>query len=196
MQTLTRQYTLAEYRRLEETSEERHEYCDGKITTMTGGTLEHSAISGNVYATLKMLLKQTSSKPFNSDLRVWIPAYQKGIYPDVLVVEGKPEFSVGGRDEILNPTLIAEVLSRSTEAYDRGDKFKYYRTIPSFTEYLLISQYQPWVERYSKTENGDWLLQSYEALTDSIPLSTGGKTLSLADIYEEVDFSVAQSVAP
>jgi len=190
MQTLARQYTLAEYRCLEETAEERHEYHNGTLTAMTGGTFEHSAISLNIASALKTLLKKTSFKPCNSDLRIWLPAAQKGVYPDVLVIDGQPEFSAGRRDEILNPKLIVEVLSRSTEAYDRGDKFKYYRTIPTFTEYLLVNQYQPWVERYSKTESGDWLLQSYEDLTAAIALNTGNAILTLADIYEDIEFSV------
>ena len=186
MQTLKKQYTLAEYRTLEEAAEERHEYHDGAIVAMTGGTLEHSAISGNIYALLKGALRRSCFKPFNSDLRVWVPRYHKGVYPDVSVIEGDVAFTDNRRDEILNPTLIVEVLSTSTEAYDRGDKFICYRSIPTFSEYLLVSQYQPWIDHYTKSENGDWLLRSYGKLTDQLHLATGGAPLEMADIYEDV----------
>jgi len=191
MQTLTRQYTLEEYRRLEETAEERHEYHDGTITAMTGGTFQHSAISLNIALALKMLSKNTPFKLANSDLRIWIPDYQKGVYPDVTVIEGEPEFSAGRHDEILNPKLIVEVLSRSTEAYDRGDKFSYYRTIPTFTEYLLVNQYRPSVEQYVKTEGGDWRFRSYEDLSLSIEIDTAADSFTLADIYEDVTFAAS-----
>ena len=187
MQTLSKQYTLTEYRSLEETAQERHEYRDGAIVAMTGGTLEHSAIAGNLYLQLRETLKKTPLKPFNSDLRVWIPTYCKGVYPDVMVIEGAPQFNDNRRDEILNPKLIVEVLSRSTEAYDRGDKFKYYRSIPSFCEYLLVSQYQPWIDHYVKTDS-DWRLRSYESLEATMSLTVGNAQLHLADIYEDITF--------
>ncbi|MEL6351726.1 MAG: Uma2 family endonuclease [Cyanobacteria bacterium J06627_28] len=186
MQTLKKQYTLAEYRTLQEAAEERHEYHDGEVVAMTGGTLEHSAISGNIYALLKSALRHSHFKPFNSDLRVWIPQYNKGVYPGVSVIAEEATFNDDRRDEILNPTLIVEVLSTSTEAYDRGDKFINYRSIPTFSEYLLVSQYQPWVDHYTKSENGDWILRSYDSLKAQLSLMTGGATLSLEDIYEDV----------
>ena len=188
MQTLKKQYTLDEYRTLEETAQERHEYHNGAIVAMTGGTLEHSAIAGNLYALLRAALKKTAFKPFNSDLRIWIPAYLKGVYPDLSVIDGQPQFNDNRRDEILNPTLIAEVLSHSTEAYDRGDKFKYYRSIPEFCEYLLISQYQPLVDHYVKAEDGDWRLRSYESLTATIQLITADTQLNLTELYEDIVF--------
>jgi len=139
IQTLTPQYTLEVYRNLEETAEERHEYHDGEVVAIAGGTLEHSAISGNIYALLKSGLKGTRFKPFNRDLRIWIPDYRRGVYPDVMILEGEPRFHDDRRDEILNSLLIVAVLSRSTEAHDRGDKFFYYRSIPEFAEYLLMN---------------------------------------------------------
>lgn len=191
MQTLSKLYTLSEYRTLEETAAERHEYHDGKIVAITGGTLEHSAISGNVYALLKVAFKRSQFKPFNSDLRVWIPSYSKGVYPDVSVIESRAEFNDDRRDEILNPKLVVEVLSRSTEAYDRGDKFIYYRSIPTFSEYLLISQYRPWVDHYCKSDNGEWVLRSYGDMKAAIGIETGNMTLALEDIYEDINFAEA-----
>lgn len=145
-QAISRTYSLEDYRDLEEVAVERHEYRDGAIVAMSGGTIEHSAIAGNLYALLKNALRRTRFKPYNSDLRVWIPQYRRGVYPDVRVIEGAAEFNDDRRDEVVNPKLIVEVLSRSTEAYDRGDKFKFYRSLPTFCEYVLVAQYQPWVE--------------------------------------------------
>ena len=189
MQTLSKQYTLAEYHSLEETAQERHEYHNGAIVAMTGGTLEHSEIAGNLYAILREAFKKTPFRPFNSDLRVWIPTYLKGVYPDLSVIDSEPQFNDNRRDEILNPTLIAEVLSHSTEAYDRGDKFKYYRSIPEFREYLLISQYQPLVDHYVKGKDGDWRLRSYETLSATVQLTTANAQLDLAELYEEITFN-------
>ncbi|MEO1634548.1 MAG: Uma2 family endonuclease, partial [Cyanobacteria bacterium J06631_9] len=109
-----------------------------------------------------------------------------GVYPGVSVIAGEATFNDDRRDEVLNPTLIVEVLSTSTEAYDRGDKFIYYRSVPTFSEYLLVSQYQPWVDHYTKSENGDWILRSYDSLKAQLSLMTGGATLNLEDIYEDV----------
>lgn len=189
MQVLAQRYTLDEYRRLEESATERHEYHDGKIVAMTGGTLEHSVISGNIYAFLRAALKNTQFKSFNSDLRVWIPRYQRGVYPDVMVIQGVPQFNDDRRDEITNPKLIVEVLSLSTEAHDRGDKFLYYRSIPEFSEYLLVNQYQPWVDHYIKTERGEWMMRSYQGIDSMIELSTVDQQLSLTDVYEDVELA-------
>ena len=183
-----RSMTLADYRALEETARDRHEYHDGEIIPMTGGTLEHSAIAGNIYAVLKPALRKTRLKPFNSDLRVWIPQYQRGLYPDVTVIEGEPQLNDGRRDEILNPQLIVEVLSDSTEAYDRGDKFMYYRSIASLSEYVLVNQYRPAIERYTRVEPHQWLMESYEGLEAIVRLKLANLELSAADIYEDVIF--------
>ena len=195
MQTLTQQYTLGEYRSLEEAAVERHEYHDGEVVAMTGGTLEHSAISGNIYVLLKSALRKTLFKPFNSDLRIWIPRYRRGVYPDVRVIEGEPRFNDDRRDEILNPKLIVEVLSRSTEAHDRGGKFLYYRLIPEFSEYVLVSQYQPLVDQYVRTGQNEWLMRSHEGLEAIVGLETIDTALSAADIYEEVVFVSSSSLS-
>lgn len=193
MQVSVKQHTLAEYRTLEEMAVARHEYHDGEIVANTGGTLEHSAISGNIYALLKAAFKKANAKPFNSDLRVWAAKYRRGLYPDVMVIEGTPAFNDSRRDEILNPKLIVEVLSTSTEAYDRGDKFKYYRSIPGFSEYLLVSQYQPAIDHYIKSNDSDWLMRSYEGLQASLTLKSAAAQLELADIYKDIIFRSAVS---
>ncbi|NEP59784.1 MAG: Uma2 family endonuclease [Symploca sp. SIO2G7] len=191
MQTLVQHYTLEEYRSLEETAQERHEYHNGEVLAMTGGTLEHSAISGNIHALLKSALRKTRFKPFNSDLRIWIPQHCRGVYPDVMVIEGEPKFHENRRDEVVNPQLIVEVLSRSTEAHDRGNKFMYYRSIPEFSEYLLVNQYQPVVDQYVRTDKNEWLMRSHEGLDGIINLETIGLELNTGDIYEDIVFASA-----
>jgi len=184
----TRTYTLAEYWTLEETAAERHEYRDGDIVAMTGGTIEHSRIALNLASSFKFVLKGTPFKPFNSDLRIWIPQYRCGLYPDITIVEGEPQLHDGRRDEILNPTLIVEVLSQSTEAYDRGDKFMYYRSIAEFSEYLLVNQYRPAIDRFVRTDTNQWLMESYVGLETIVRLKTAMLELRIADVYEDVTF--------
>ena len=156
--------TLDEYRALSETAEERLEYRNGEIFVMSGGTANHSEIAVNFIIYLGFLLRDTDFRIYNGDMRIWIPEFQCGTYADVLVINGKPEFNDTRNDEILNPLLIVEVLSPSTQGYDRGEKFRKYRSIPSLSEYLLVSQSEPYIEHYfkldSKPDNDDiWQFQ-------------------------------------
>lgn len=193
-QAISRTYSLENYRALEETAVERHEYRKGAIVATAGGTIEHSTlvqplrrrIAGNMYALLKNALRRTRFKPYNSNLRIWIPQYQRGVYPDVMAIEGAAEFNDDRRDKVVNPTLIVEVLSRSIEAYDRGDKFKFYRSLPTFCECVLIDQYQPWVECYGWIDEDDWLRRSHEGLEAAIELKIIETPIELADIYEDI----------
>ncbi len=106
-----------------------------------------------------------------------------------MVIEGKPKFHENRRDEVVNPQLIVEVLSSSTEAHDRGNKFMYYRSIPEFSEYLLVNQYQPVVDQYVRTDKNEWLMRSHEGLDESIGLETIGLELNIGDIYEDIVFA-------
>ncbi len=183
--------TLEEYRAIAETSEERYEYCNGEMIVMSGGTATHSAITINILVYLGLLLRDTDFQLYNSDLRVWIPEYHCGTYTDLMIVNHEPEFNDDRLDEILNPLLIVEVLSPSTEAYDRGDKFRKYRSIPSFCEYLVVSQTEPYVEQYFKLEQGDrWQLQTYDQLNQIITLESLKVELPLLEIYRRIDFEV------
>lgn len=184
--------TLEEYRAIAEISEERYEYCDGEMIVMPGGTATHSAIAINILVYLGFLLRDTDFRLYNSDLRVWIPEYHCGTYTDLIVVNGEPEFNGDRTDEILNPLFIVEVLSPSTEAYDRGDKFRKYRSIPSFCEYLIVSQTEPYVEQYFRLESSDrWQLQTYDQPDQIITLESLTVKLPLQEIYRRVDFGVA-----
>ena len=158
---------------------------------MTGETIEHNNIIINLIMLLKMALRGANYHVQSSDLRLWIPRYRKGTYPDVMVIAGKPAFHDNRTDEILNPCLIVEVLSKSTASYDRGDKFLYYRSIPEFSEYLLVSQAEYFIEHYRKTGEGQWLLQEYRGNEAEIALDSVGVALVVEDIYEGVSFEVA-----
>jgi Uma2 family endonuclease len=181
-------YTLDEYRELEEIAEFRHEYRDGEIVQMTGSTVDHSQIIGNIYAFFKSALRGKNARPFMSDLRLWIPRYRRGTYPDVMVIEGEPVFTEGRNDEILNPVLIVEVLSKSSDDFNRDDKFRFYRSIPEFREYVLVSQYEFLVEQYIKTESNQWLFQEYEGEAATVSFASVGVQMSMSEIYELVVF--------
>jgi Uma2 family endonuclease len=183
-----RGYSLEDYRRFEAESLERHEYRDGEVVTMTGGSATHNKI---VLAIVSWLLGQLDSQyeVFASDLRLWLPQYNRATYPDVMVVEGEPVFQEQRSDEILNPTLIVEVLSPSTAAYDRGDKFRRYRSIPSFAEYLLVSQQEPYVEQFSRRDEGVWEFRALEGLEGAISLPRFDVELPLGEIYRRVRFA-------
>ncbi|BAY14680.1 hypothetical protein NIES21_04380 [Anabaenopsis circularis NIES-21] len=185
--TIKHRYTLDEYRAIEEKAEGRSEYRDGEIVPIPGGTLKHSRIGGNIFAFLKFLLRDTQFEPINSDLRLWIPEYRRGVYPDVMVFDGEPQLNEERLDEVLNPTVIVEVLSHTTADYDQQHKFRMYRSIPSFSEYLLVEQDEPFVERYTKQTQG-WLLSDFKGLEASISLELVGVELPMAEIYRGVVF--------
>ncbi|MDJ0559797.1 MAG: Uma2 family endonuclease [Microcystis sp. M53599_WE4] len=182
--------SLEEYRNLETITEVKHEYHDGEIIQMTGGSINHNSILINLIVLLKLALRGTNYRLQSSDLRLWIPQYNRGLYPDLMLIAGEPLFSDNRNDEILNPCLIIEVLSPSTSGYDRGDKFRYYRSIPQLNQYLLVSQGEILIESYSKTSENNWLLQEYTPARGIISLDSLGISLNLADIYEGIDFNL------
>jgi Uma2 family endonuclease len=185
--TIERRYTLDEYRAIEEKAEGRSEYRDGEIVPIPGGTIKHSRIGGNILTYLTFVLRDTQFEPINNDLRLWIPEHRRGVYPDMMVFDGEPQLNADRLDEILNPTLIVEVLSPSTADYDRQNKFRMYRSIRSFSEYLLVEQDEPFIERYSKQTQG-WLLSEFNGLEVSISLESVGIELPMAEIYRGVAF--------
>ncbi|WP_204104103.1 MULTISPECIES: Uma2 family endonuclease, partial [Spirulina sp. CCY15215] len=144
--------TPEEYLDREIQSENRHEYINGEIIPMTGGTPNHNKISLNFASSLNFALKRKPYQVFMADQRLWIGDRQIYTYPDIAIVKGELIYQEGRKDTIINPCLIAEVLSKSTRSYDKDEKFAAYRSLPSFCEYLLIDQYSFHVEQYSKTE--------------------------------------------
>jgi Uma2 family endonuclease len=186
-------YSPDEYRELEETAEFRNEYRDGEIVQMSGGSINHSRIIRNLSRVLGNLLEGQPYELFHNDLRLWIPRYRRGTYPDVMVIEGEPVFNEGRSDEILNPMLIVEVLSKSTNNFDKEDKFRFYRSIPELREYVLVSQYEFLVEQYIKTESNEWLFREYEGETATVSLASVGVQMSISEIYVKVVFETQET---
>ncbi len=181
-------YTTEEYFEFEVNSDARHEYINGKIIPMTGGTPEHNEIASILNAALRMSLKGKPYSIFVADQRLWIPNRNLYTYPDVMVAPRPLERQSGRTDTITNPVMIAEVLSNSTKSYDRDEKFSAYRTIPTFQEYLLIDQYTSHVEKYFKTESHKWIFTEYDGLEACILLASISSEIFLADLYEGVEF--------
>ncbi|MGI8502367.1 MAG: Uma2 family endonuclease [Hassallia sp.] len=190
MQTQQRYYTPEEYLVLEEAAEFRSEYHNGEIVPMTGGSINHNCIIVNLCAFFKLALRGKNYKVFTSDLRLWVPRYQRYTYPDVMVISGNPALHNNRTDTITNPVLIVEVLSKSTQNYDHTDKFRYYRSIPEFQEYVLINQYELQIEQYTKTGEAQWLLREFETEDAKITFSSVDLEIAIADIYEGVDFNL------
>nr|MBA2747430.1 Uma2 family endonuclease [Tatlockia sp.] len=163
---------------------------DGEIVSMTGASINHNQIAGNVYAFLKFMLRKTDIKPYIGDLRQWIPQYRQYTYPDVFLIQGQPVFQERRTDTVTNPCLIVEVLSKSTKDYDRTDKFRYYRSIAELQEYILINQYKIEIEHYTKAQENSWLFRAYEASTDKIVFTSINLEVTLEDIYENVEFDL------
>ena len=178
-----------EYLEFERAALEKHEYFDGEIFDMAGTSEEHANIASNISATLHLQLKKRPCKSYQSDLRVHIPATGLYTYPDVLVVCGKPQLLEDAYlDTLLNPVLIAEVLSPSTADYDKGAKFDHYRTIESLKEYVLVWQDKKRVARYTKQADESWILRDFIGEEAEIELVSIECALTMDDIYDKVDF--------
>lgn len=178
--------TPEEYLAIERAAEYKSEYFDGEVFPMPGASRRHNLISMNVGATLNLQLKRRPCEVYPSDMRVKIPATGLYTYPDVVVVCGEPQFEDAQVDTLLNPTLLVEVLSESTEGYDRGKKSENYRTLPSLMEYLLIAQEKYHVEHYARQADNRWLLTETKSPADTLHLAAISCELALTDIYDKV----------
>ena len=193
IQTFKRFYTPEEYLELEEQAEFRSEYRDGEIIPMTGGTTNHNQIALNLAFSLKIAPKKQNCRVYVADVRLWIPKYRQYTYPDVMLIEGQPLYTGNNTTTVTNPSLIAEVLSKSTQNYDQGNKFLYYRSIAEFKEYILINQYQYHVMHYVKTDDGKWVFDEIEGESAFFSLETVESQITLSDLYEQVDFAANYS---
>lgn len=181
--------TPEEYLEFERTSEIKHEYFEGEIFAMVGASLNHNKISINLVRELGNRLKDSSCDLFSNDLRVKVQEIDKYTYPDIVIVCGDIDLEKeSGMETLLNPMVIIEVLSDSTEAYDRGTKFQHYRLIPSLQEYILVSQHSYLVERYVRSEDGGWRYFSYENVEHTMEIESVKCKLMLSDIYYRVEF--------
>lgn len=180
--------TPEQYLELDRASEFRNEYYNGRTYAMSGGTLWHALIGGNFVSELRAALKKRPCWVTQSDVRVRVSTGGLYTYPDVVVVCEEPKYVDGGKDTLLNPTFIAEVLSTSTEAYDRGFKAAQYRTLASLQEYALVSQGEPRVEVFRRQPSGDWLLSEATGLDAACRLESLDCRIALAEIYDKVTF--------
>lgn len=183
-------YTLEEYIELEKNSEERFEFWNGYVWSMAGASPEHETIIVNVLAELRTKLRGSNCRVFASNLKVKVHDYEPYRYPDVTAVCGQPVYEeLQGFQILTNPNLIVEVLSDSTKAFDLGDKFTYYKSIESFTEYLLIDQSRPHVVLYTKRDEKVWLQQEFNSLEETVFLTSMNCELALSEIYYNIEFS-------
>jgi len=177
--------TAEEYLALERSSEAKHEYADGEIFAMSGGTRAHSLVSGNVLGEVRTALSERDCEVHGSDMRIKIPATGRYVYPDASVVCGDALFEDDEEDTLLNPSVIVEVLSKSTEPYDRGDKFESYQSVASLCEYVLVSQKKVRVEHYSLQPDGTWVLRVLGA-GERLALPSIGCEIAVDRIYLKV----------
>jgi len=187
-----RYFTPEEYLLIEENAEYKSEYRNGEIIAMTGGTTNHNEIAGNLFAHLKFRLRGKNYRVFIGDVRVWIERPKMYAYPDVMIIEGEPIYQGSAQTVVTNPSLIVEVLSKSTQNYDRTDKFDYYCCIPEFKEYILIDQYKYSVKQFAKNSDNEWTLISYEGEDAVLKLKSVDFQISFKDIYERVNFAAEE----
>ena len=192
---VSKRYSIEEYLAIEVESEFRNEYRDGEIVPMAGGLPNHNQIAGNVYATFNFAFRGKPLQAFITDQRLLIPEKRTYTYPDVMVIQGQLELQAGRKDTVMNPLLIVEVLSRSTADYDRHEKFRDYRSIPSFQEYVLIDQYSQHIEHFVKVSAKKWDFQEYDETDLVVKLVTIDLEVAIVDVYDKVEFEIEAEVA-
>ncbi len=183
-------YTIAEYLQREELAVDRHEFHDGEILAMPAGTYAHAMIGAHLATGLHGRSKSRGCHPLGCNMRVRIPSRQSYIYPDISIVCGEPALDVDDpkKTTITNPKAVIEVLSESTEMYNRVQKFALYRELESLQEYVLVAQNQPMIETYFRQPEGAWLFQTWSGIEATAVLRSLELTIPLAEIYRGVDF--------
>jgi Uma2 family endonuclease len=177
--------TEDEYLAFERASDERHEFVNGEVFAMAGGTYEHTTIAANIIGELQFGLRGRRCTTQTSDMRIYIPTSGRYVYADASVVCGKPEFKDETHDTLLNPRVVVEVLSPSTEAYDRGEKFEQYQTVPSIMHYVLAEQDKPRIEVFTRMGDGSWNLRTYGP-GDRLELSSIECVIDVDQVYTNV----------
>ena len=190
MSQLAEQFiTAADYLALERQAETKSEYLNGRIYAMSGASEEHNTIVFNLARRIGNQLDKKPCRGYVNDMRVKVNPTGLYTYPDVVVVCGEPRFEDQHVDTLLNPTVIIEVLSDSTAAYDRGEKFAHYRALQSLSDYLLVAQDQPRIEHYQRQPDGRWLYSATDGLEAQVEITNIGCVLHLAEVYEWVAFA-------
>ena len=190
---LEKKYTLEEYLELDKQSEERLEYWQGEIFNMSGVSPNHALIEVNITVNIGNQIAGRKCRLFPANIRIKVPSMPPYRYGDLSALCGDPQFEkIAGIDALTNPSLIIEVLSPSTEAYDRGDKFSHYKSIPSFREYILVAQHRPHITQLLKNDNGDWIYRECNDLDAVIRLQSLDCEIALRDVYQNVSFEPAE----
>jgi len=185
--------TPEEYLDWERQQDTRHEFVNGDIYAMTGASRQHNLICSNLFSALHSQLRGTLSEVYANNMRVKVNSTGMYTYPDVVVAFDKPTFEDQQMDTLLNPILIIEVLSHSTEGDDRGAKFLHYRNLPSLQDYLLVSQHDIRIEHYTRQADHCWLLTEYQQYDERIALDSIGCAVLVLDVYERVNELLARS---
>jgi Uma2 family endonuclease len=180
-------YTPEEHLDIERSSEVKSEYLGGEIFAMSGASERHNLITGNILAGLHAQFRDGPCKVYSNDMRVKVRSTGLYTYPGVVAVCGKARFDDERKDTLINPSVIIEVLSESTEAYDRGEKFEHYRKVDSLAEYLLVSQERHHIDHYVRQADNQWLLSEASSLEDRIKLPSINCLLTLNEIYDKVE---------
>jgi Uma2 family endonuclease len=188
--------TPEEYLVFEEQSEEKHEYYGGNLVALAGGNRIHSIICSNINASFHRQVRERPCVVYTSDMKIKAEQPRKYMYPDVAVVCGESRFEDATQRVLLNPTVVIEVLSDSTEKHDRGKKFQYYRSIESFQEYVLVAQDTRHVDHYTKQSDNLWLLTSFDQEDAYLQLASINCTLTIKEIYEKVQLSDLTDSSP
>jgi len=192
MSAVTKYISPVEYLVLERAAEIRHQYYRGEMFAMSGASRAHNVINGNLFRSVGNQLAGGPCEAYVNDMRVKVSASGMYTYPDMVVACGDRQFEDSEVDTLLNPTVISEVLSDSTEAYDRGKKFAQYQQLPSLREFVLVSQDRVCVEHFLR-QGEQWILTNFEDLSDTLVLSTVGCRVALRDIYDRVEFPAADA---
>jgi Uma2 family endonuclease len=179
--------TAEEYLALDRAAEFRSEFLDGEMVAMSGASMRHVRLGGSLFVQLYHALQGSQCEAFGPDFRVRVSPSMY-TYPDVTVVCGKPMLADERQDILLNPTVIVEVLSPSTEHYDRGVKFQHYRSIESLQDYILVAQDQIRIEQYTRVKAHTWTFREYQSADETLLIEAAGVSVPIARIYERVDF--------
>jgi Uma2 family endonuclease len=181
---LSKNLSISEYLRFEEQGELRHEFHNGEIFATTGGTRNHSIIGTNLLTELNLLGRQAGCTTFNGDVKIYVETSKRFLYPEASLVCGNIQSSPHDPESVINPILIAEVLSDTTEAYDRGEKFRLYRSLPAFREYLLLDQHRPIVSIFSRQKENIWEMREIVGLDQQLVLqSFPTEKILMQDLY-------------
>lgn len=191
-----RRLTAQEYLQIERSSvDQKHEFYAGEMFAMAGASREHNSVNVDLTTWLNTQLREKGCDVYSNDMRVLVDRTGLYTYPDILVTCDEPEFLDDEFDTLLNPQIIVEVLSESTENYDRSKKFGHYRQIPSLKEYLLVSQDEPLIERFSLMDDGRWALDSASGLEATLQLDLVEEPLPLAEVYRRINFETEEQEA-